>query len=514
MRPPTLRRSLRLGTAAALVTGLWLGLLPGASADDPSVPTREDVRSAQRHVETTAEAVGRIKADLVAAEEAVLLLEVEAQKAVEAYNGAVYELEQSRTAERRASRAAEEAAARVARMRELISDAVVRDSMDGGAMADFGVLVTDPDPDALMDQLASFDSFTGAMDNRLDQIDAQSIVADVLVEQAADAVERREAATERMDTARDAAQQALDVAADAAAGLEEHRDALLVELAEAQHISVELARQRQDALVAQAAEEARLLAEQQAQEVAEREALREQRQQERADARAQARVDARVEARQDARARARADARADARQDARQDARDDALAQGRVEARVEARRQVRVEARVEARQQARVEARVLARVEARQQAREQRRELRQQRRDEREEQDNGSDPAPTSSVEAAVTFALAQVGEPYVWAAAGPDAWDCSGLTMGAWGAAGRSLPHYSVAQYEATTPVSMSSLRRGDLLFWSDGSPGSIYHVALYLGDGMMVHAPRTGRDVEVVSMYYWIAPDLAGRL
>jgi cell wall-associated NlpC family hydrolase len=85
---------------------------------------------------------------------------------------------------------------------------------------------------------------------------------------------------------------------------------------------------------------------------------------------------------------------------------------------------------------------------------------------------------------------------------------------MGAWAAAGRSLPHYSVAQYEATTPVSMSSLRRGDLLFWSDGSPESIYHVALYLGDGMMVHAPRTGRNVEVVSMYYWIAPDLAGRV
>jgi cell wall-associated NlpC family hydrolase len=489
--PPAGRRIARLATAPAIATVLCLGLLPGASADDPAVPTREAVRSARQHVETTAQAVGRIKAELIAAEEAVLLLEVEAQKAVEAYNGAVYELEQSRIAERRASRAAEEAAAHVTQLQALISDAVVRDSIDGGAMADFGVLVTDPDPDALMDQLASFDSFAGAMDSRLDQIDAQRIVADVLAEQAADAVERREAATERMDTARDAAQQALDVAADAAASLEARKDALIVELAQAQHISVELARSRQEALVAQAEEEARLLAEQQAQERAEREALREQRQQE-------------------ARARARADATADARQQARQDARDDALAQGRLEA-------LRADRR-EDRRAARREARLEARLEARREAREERRqERREERRDEREEDAPSEptyDPAPSSGVEGAVAFALAQVGEPYVWAAAGPDAWDCSGLTMGAWGAAGRSLPHYSVAQYEATTPVSMSSLRRGDLLFWSEGSPGSIYHVALYLGDGMMVHAPRTGRNVEVVSMYYWIAPDLAGRV
>jgi cell wall-associated NlpC family hydrolase len=473
-----------------MVSGMCLGLLPGASADDPAVPTRDDVRSAQEHVQTTAEAVGRIKAELMAAEEAVRVLEVEAQKAVEAYNGAVYELEQSRTAERRARRAAEKAAAGVAHIRALISDAVVRDSMDGGAIADLGVLVTDPDPGALMDQLASYSSFTGAMDSRLDQLDAHSVVADVLTDQAAGAVERREAATERMDTTREAAQQALDVAADAAAILEQRRSELVVELARVQDISVALARERQDALVARAEEAARLLAEKQAQERAEREALRQDRDQYRSDARAQA----------------RAEARTDARQQARQDARHDALAQARVQDRREDRRDDRRAARRQARQQTRQEADA--------DARDERRALRQERRDEHEEQESTSDAAPGSGVEGAVAFALAQVGEPYLWAAAGPDSWDCSGLTMGAWAAAGRSLPHYSVAQYEATTPVSMSSLRRGDLLFWSDGSPESIYHVALYLGDGMMVHAPRTGRNVEVVPMYYWIAPDLAGRV
>ncbi|CAN5448448.1 hypothetical protein BH18ACT8_BH18ACT8_17340 [soil metagenome] len=86
---------------------------------------------------------------------------------------------------------------------------------------------------------------------------------------------------------------------------------------------------------------------------------------------------------------------------------------------------------------------------------------------------------------------------------------------MGAWAAAGVTLPHWSVAQYDATTPISSSSLSQGDLLFWSgNGDPSTIYHVALYLGNGMMVHAPRPGRGVEIVSMYYWITPDLFTRV
>lgn len=86
---------------------------------------------------------------------------------------------------------------------------------------------------------------------------------------------------------------------------------------------------------------------------------------------------------------------------------------------------------------------------------------------------------------------------------------------MGAWAAAGVTLPHYSVAQYEATTPISQGSLQPGDLVFWSsDGSPGSIYHMGMYLGGGQMVHAPRTGSNVEITSMYSWITPDLFSRV
>ncbi|WP_344043365.1 C40 family peptidase [Nocardioides panacihumi] len=123
-------------------------------------------------------------------------------------------------------------------------------------------------------------------------------------------------------------------------------------------------------------------------------------------------------------------------------------------------------------------------------------------------------PAPSSGAQAAIAFARAQLGEPYVWGAAGPDSWDCSGLTMKAWAAGGRSLPHYSVAQYEQSTPIRASQLRPGDLVFWGDSSsPSSIYHVALYIGDGRILHAPRTGEPVQEASMYYWTPPNFYAR-
>lgn len=123
-------------------------------------------------------------------------------------------------------------------------------------------------------------------------------------------------------------------------------------------------------------------------------------------------------------------------------------------------------------------------------------------------------PGPASGAAAAIAFARAQIGEPYVWGAAGPGSWDCSGLTMGAWRAGGRYLPHYSVAQYEQSTPISAGQLQPGDLVFWgSSSSPSSIYHVALYVGNGQIIHAPRTGRPVSQESMYYWIPPTFYAR-
>jgi cell wall-associated NlpC family hydrolase len=93
----------------------------------------------------------------------------------------------------------------------------------------------------------------------------------------------------------------------------------------------------------------------------------------------------------------------------------------------------------------------------------------------------------------AVAFAFAQMGKPYAWGAAGPGAYDCSGLTMAAWNAAGVSMPHSAKGQYHAFPKVPLSDLAPGDLVYY----PG---HVALYVGDGMVVHAPTTGDVVRKV--------------
>jgi peptidoglycan DL-endopeptidase CwlO len=95
----------------------------------------------------------------------------------------------------------------------------------------------------------------------------------------------------------------------------------------------------------------------------------------------------------------------------------------------------------------------------------------------------------------AVRFALAQVGKPYVFGAAGPSSYDCSGLTMRAWGSAGVSLPHSAADQYNYGTHIPFSQLAPGDLLFYYH----PIGHVTIYIGDGLMVSAPETGEDVKV---------------
>ncbi|MGZ4551748.1 MAG: C40 family peptidase [Blastococcus sp.] len=107
-------------------------------------------------------------------------------------------------------------------------------------------------------------------------------------------------------------------------------------------------------------------------------------------------------------------------------------------------------------------------------------------------------PAPTGAAQAAVNTALAQVGKPYVWGAAGPDSFDCSGLMQYAYSAAGISLPHSSSAQSTMGVPVSRDALQPGDLVFFY--SPVS--HVGMYIGNGQMVHAATSGEPVKVVSL------------
>jgi cell wall-associated NlpC family hydrolase len=100
----------------------------------------------------------------------------------------------------------------------------------------------------------------------------------------------------------------------------------------------------------------------------------------------------------------------------------------------------------------------------------------------------------------AISEARAQLGKPYQYGGSGPDSFDCSGLTSWAWRAAGVYLPHSAAGQQGMGTPVSRQNLQPGDLVFF--GSPA--YHVGLYVGDGMMIHAPTSGDVVKMSPLSY----------
>jgi cell wall-associated NlpC family hydrolase len=105
-------------------------------------------------------------------------------------------------------------------------------------------------------------------------------------------------------------------------------------------------------------------------------------------------------------------------------------------------------------------------------------------------------PAPSKAAQRAVDFAVAQVGKPYVWAAAGPAGFDCSGLTMAAWARAGVALPHFSAAQYTRGRHVGFGDLEPGDLVFLY----GDIHHVEMFVGGGLAISAPQEGEDIKFV--------------
>ena len=107
----------------------------------------------------------------------------------------------------------------------------------------------------------------------------------------------------------------------------------------------------------------------------------------------------------------------------------------------------------------------------------------------------------------AAQIALHLLGVPYVWGGSTPSGFDCSGLVMYVYAQLGISLPHYTVAQWNATLPISTSEMQPGDLVFF-DG----LGHVGIYIGGGQFVHAPHTGTVVQVASLSGYYASNLVG--
>ena len=117
--------------------------------------------------------------------------------------------------------------------------------------------------------------------------------------------------------------------------------------------------------------------------------------------------------------------------------------------------------------------------------------------------------ANTSSVQAVINVAKAQIGKPYVWGASGPNSFDCSGLTSYAFSkGAGKNIGRTTYVQLNAGKRVSVSQLQPGDLVFWGN------YHVGIYLGNNQYIHAPQPGQSVKIATISSYFYPSYGVRV
>ncbi|MEP6666872.1 MAG: NlpC/P60 family protein [Nocardioidaceae bacterium] len=449
-------RNRAVALCAAAVLTIALG--PSAHADhhDPVIPSEQDVIDAQQHVLDAARSVSAIQADLAAANQQLEDLAVAAEQAAEAYNGALVHYQTSKTAAITARQRADRAATKTETARASLAGFVVSQDTTGSDLTTFSTALTAGGPHDLLTNISNYDTSSQAFDAHYQAWNAASQLSKVYRAQAEKALTEAADAKLAAQEARKAAQVAVDAQQAAVVSIGAQRQALIEELAKAQNVSVSVAAQRQQGL--------------------------EQRRQER-------------------------------------------IAEQR-----------RLEQLAQQRKQHREQVSEQLQLREQQQAQE-RRQARRDRHEQRQHHNHPAPPAPpttpppappttpppaphhhphsSTSAQKAVDFAYDQIGEPYVWGADGPDSWDCSGLTMGAWASADVTLPHYSVAQYSATTAITVSQLRPGDLVFWASDSsdPGTIFHVGLYIGNGNMIHAPHTGSTVRIESIWYWETPDFFGR-
>jgi cell wall-associated NlpC family hydrolase len=386
------------------------------------LPSQAQVDRAKAVAAQKAGDVAALQASLAVANARLQQAADRAEIAAEAYNGAMWRLEQAQKATADAKAAVSDALAHVAEQRAGIAQLVTQSYQDGTALNSVSAFLGADGPAGVMNRMGVVQSAGDSMQARYDQYSALNALARVAEARAEKAEKEQAGLAEEAAKLRDAAAQAANSAQSEAAGIAGQRRLLIQELAEAQKISVELATKRQKGLEKEAEQ-----------------------------------------------------AQAQAAQAAAHKARNQAD---------------------EAKDEAAKTQDQLAELGT----------------------EGGWDdpglpiPAGTSAgARAAIEFARAQLGEPYVWGAAGPDSWDCSGLTMMAWRKGGVSLPHYSAAQYTQTKHITAAQLEPGDLVFWGT-SPNTIHHVALYIGNGQIIQAPRTG-DVVKVSPAFTGGPTFFGR-
>ena len=451
-------RALLSGVLAVCVTGAMTLTTVPAQADPPVIPSQSQVDAAKKAAADKAAQVAAIEQQLAGANARLEQPGRETGIAAEKYNGAVYRLIKAKAEAAAAATRAQKAAQTLADQRRQIGRFAAASYQGGGDLAQLGPLLSADGPQQLLDSAGAARSVSQAMQGSYLRFTATQVVSNAFKVQADQAVTKVQAATDEAAKAKKAAAAAAANQASAVASIGAQRKQQITQLAALRSTSYQVADQRQRGLEELARQRAAALAAKKAEELRKR-------------------IAAKEAAERAAAAAARAAAAAE---QARKDREE---------------REEREEAEKHGTKPPKKKPKP---------------------KTERPGNGGGGGSTPNrKGAAAAVAFALSQLGEPYVWAAAGPDSWDCSGLTMKAWKKAGVQLPHYSVAQYEQVRHISEDELRPGDLIFWGENAsdPGTIFHVAMYLGGGRMVHAPRPGRPVTIDSVYYWEDPDFFGR-
>ncbi|WP_147915949.1 NlpC/P60 family protein [Ruania zhangjianzhongii] len=481
---------------AALAAGVLAGTLSAAPAQaDPDYPSEDDIAQAEQAEQSTADRVRTIEVQLAANNAELEQTRVDAQVAAEAYNQASVALEQAQADADAAATDAEQADADVLAAQQQVAQIAMASYRNNGEVQQLSMFFSADDFEQALDRATMFEVLGSDADDAHQRLDAAERVAEVMHLRADETLADAEAAAQlREEASRDADAAAL-VAQNAVESTASERNSLITELASLRETTVELEDERQAGIEA------------------------EQRERENAAAAAALEAQAEQEAAEEA---ARAEA-AEEQETARDRSTEDSQSSSSSS-------------------------------------------------DDRSERprntdsgssgssggnssgssssgdsgssggsgsdsgssssgssggsssdsgsgnsgsDSGGSTAPSSVGRTALNWAMTQIGKPYVWGADGPNSYDCSGLTMRAFQNAGVNLPRTTGAQYAATTHVPVGDMRPGDLIFYSsNGSASGIYHVAIYAGNGMRVHAPSPGSNVEHVQIWWTNVLPYAGRV
>ncbi|MFF1815832.1 C40 family peptidase [Kribbella sp. NPDC058245] len=440
---PKSGRAALSGVLAVCLAGgmLMVPVMAEAKPKPPVIPSQAAVERAKKAATDKAGQVKAIEQQLAAAEARLEQLGIQSGMADEAYNGAVYRLQQAKKDAATAADRAAKAEKSLTTQRQQIGRFAVASYQGGGDIAKLGPLFTAEGPQQLLDSAGTAHTVSSAMQGSYLRYSAAQVVTNLFKVQADQAVVKVKQATDEAAKAKKAAEAAEAAQSAAVTAMGVQRQKSIAQLAVLQNTSIQVANRRQRGLEELARQRAAALAAKKAAELRRK-----------------------IEAREAAeRARERAEEARERQQGKKKPKKHKPSTGGGNSG----------------------------------------------------NGGNGGNGGSGRGASAAISFALSQLGDMYLWGGTGPSRWDCSGLMMGAWQRAGVQLPHYSVAQYEQTRHIDEDELRPGDLIFWAlnPNDPGTIHHVAMYIGGGRMIHAPRTGKPVQIQSVYYWEPPDFFGR-